>query len=111
MQMTLGRGAKVIAVLMASAYLFAGIASLMHFHGDSADHSNCPLVIIIRITSIRIYPAIRLLSSYYYFKPFPLQDRLLAIQKLFLITTPPVRLLNRKSFKSIFSLLLIQSLQ
>jgi hypothetical protein len=43
MQMTLGRGAKVIAVLMASAYLFAGIASLMHFHGDSADHSNCPL--------------------------------------------------------------------
>ena len=41
--MTSGKWAKVIVVLLASAYLFVGVASLMHFHGNSVDHNNCPL--------------------------------------------------------------------
>jgi hypothetical protein len=43
MQMTLRKWTKVIVVLFAGAYLFAGVASLMHFHGDSVDHNNCLL--------------------------------------------------------------------
>jgi hypothetical protein len=43
MQMTFQKWAKVFIVLSAGAYLFAGVASLMHFHGDCVDHNNCPL--------------------------------------------------------------------
>jgi hypothetical protein len=43
MQITLRKWTKVIVVLLAGAYLFAGAASLMHFHTDGADYNNCPL--------------------------------------------------------------------
>ena len=43
MHMTLPKRAKVIVVLLASAYLFTGFASLMHFHADCIDHNNCTL--------------------------------------------------------------------
>jgi len=41
--MTLRKWTNVIIVLLASAYLFAGVASLMHFHKDGVDHNNCSI--------------------------------------------------------------------
>jgi hypothetical protein len=41
--MTLRKGTNVIIVLIASAYLFVGVASLTHFHKDGLDHNNCTL--------------------------------------------------------------------
>jgi hypothetical protein len=43
MQMSLRKWTKVIIVLLAGAYLFVGVASLMHFHRDSFHHNHCPL--------------------------------------------------------------------
>jgi hypothetical protein len=43
MQMTLRKWTIVFIVLLASAYLFAGVASLIHFHKNDVDNKNCLL--------------------------------------------------------------------
>jgi hypothetical protein len=43
MQMTLTKRTKILVLLLASIYFFAGIVPEMHFHNDGDDNRSCPI--------------------------------------------------------------------